>query len=155
MIDSAPFLQRGKEGFLFLKSANLYLRKMGMGSGVAREACCPLVACERLALALVRSEELGVRSGGASRKIIKRRRILIVLRAIVISSEGEKSFLHNGYRNLCPLPTFSNTSRFPLPKIRRFPACNRDPSTSVGMTTALNSIKILRRFWFLCAAPQP
>lgn len=30
---------------------------MGMGSGVAREAYCPLVACERLALALVRSEE--------------------------------------------------------------------------------------------------
>ena len=75
-----------------------------------------------------------MRSGGASRKIIKRRRILIVLRAIVISSEVEKSFLHNGYRDLCPLPTFSNTSRFPLPKIRRFPACNRDPSASVGMT---------------------
>ena len=28
-----------------------------MDSGVAREACCPLVACERLALALVRREE--------------------------------------------------------------------------------------------------
>ena len=44
-----------------------------MGSGVAHGACRLLITLESLSLALVRSEELGVRSGGAAHKIWKRR----------------------------------------------------------------------------------
>ena len=117
-----------------------------MGSGLACGECRPLIVCGRGSAGSV---GFTGSAGKVRRKKMKRRRVLIVLRAVVISSEVEKSFLHNGYRDLCPLSTFSNTSRFPSPNIRQFPACNRDPSTSVGMTTALNSIKILRRFHIL------
>ena len=38
-----------------------------------------------------------MRNGGAAHKIMKRRRILIALRAVVISSASEKSLLQNAH----------------------------------------------------------
>ena len=42
-----------------------------------------------------------MRNGGAVRKIMKRRRILIALRAVVIESVAEKSLLQNGQLANC------------------------------------------------------
>ncbi|MBD9230600.1 MAG: hypothetical protein EGQ38_01205 [Dialister sp.] len=43
----------------------------------------------------------GFRGGGAAQKIMKRRRVLIALRAVVISSVAERSSLQNGQHANC------------------------------------------------------
>ena len=51
-----------------------------------------------------------MRNGGAAHKIMKRRRILIALRAVVISSASEKSLLQNAH---CLMFGSTKTSFFP------------------------------------------
>ena len=51
-----------------------------------------------------------MRNGGAAHKIMKRRRILIALRAVVISSVAEKSLWQNAH---CLMFSSTKTSFFP------------------------------------------
>ena len=54
------------------------------GSGLARRAARPLIMDE--IFARIRNAKLEMRNGGAAQKMMKRRSILIALRAVVISS---------------------------------------------------------------------
>ena len=53
----------------------------------------------------MRNEKCEMRNGGAVRKIMKRRRILIALRAVVIESVVERSLLQNGQLANCAVST--------------------------------------------------
>ena len=58
-----------------------------------------------------------MRNGGAAQKIRKRRRVLIALRAVVISSVAERSLLQNGQRTICAISiTACFKSQIPNPK---------------------------------------
>ena len=69
------------------------------------------------------------------KKIMKRRRILIALRAVVISSVAERSLLQYGNQHVC---TISSTTFlfciFLLSRTDFLPLYKKDPSTSLGMT---------------------
>ena len=68
-----------------------------------------------------------MRNGGAAHKIMKRRRILIVLRAVVIPSVAEGSFLHCGQYHIS---TGTETTPwcyvFLLSHILRLAVCKKD-----------------------------
>ena len=68
-----------------------------------------------------------MRNGGAAHKIMKRRRILIALRAVVISSVAEGSFLHCGQYHIS---TGTETTPwcyvFLLSHILRLTVCKKD-----------------------------
>ena len=76
-----------------------------------------------------------MRNGGAARKTMKCRRILIALRDVVIPSAAEGSFLHCGQYHI-------GTGRemtpwccvFLLSHIHRFSVCKKDFSLSLEMT---------------------
>ncbi len=68
-----------------------------------------------------------MRSGGAAQKIMKRRGILIVFRAIVIPSVAEGSFLHCGqYHISTGTETTPWRCVFLLSHIRRLAVCKKD-----------------------------
>ena len=75
--------------------------------GLAPWACYPLIPFE--SFARMRNEKCEMRNGGAAQIIMKRRRILIALRAVVISSVAERSSLQNGQCTDCAISitTFS------------------------------------------------
>ena len=62
------------------------------GSGLARRACCPLIAGESS------TRQLGVRSGGAAHKNQKRRGVLIELRAHRHFERSRGALLQNVHR---------------------------------------------------------
>ena len=76
-----------------------------------------------------------MRNGGAAHKNQKRRGVLIALRAVVIPSAAEGSFLHCGQ---CHISTGRETTPwcyvFLLSRILRLAVCKKDFSTSLEMT---------------------
>ena len=76
-----------------------------------------------------------MRNGGAAHKNQKRRGVLIALRAVVIPSAAEGSFLHCGqYHISTGRETTPWCYVFLLSNILRFAVCKKDFSTSLEMT---------------------
>ena len=76
-----------------------------------------------------------MRSGGAAHKNRKRRGVLIALRAVVIPSVAEGSFLHCGqYHISTGRETTPWCYVFLLSNILRLAVCKKDFSTSLEMT---------------------
>ena len=75
-----------------------------------------------------------MRNCGAAQKIMKRRRVLMALRAVVISSASEKSL----WQNLIVAGETTPRHRFPSAHTRRIPQGGRDPSAALGMTMPEN-----------------
>ena len=76
-----------------------------------------------------------MRSGGAAHKNQKRRGVLIALRAVVISSASERSFLHCGqYRIGTGRETMSCSYVFLRSHRRRLSVCKEDFSLTLEMT---------------------
>jgi len=69
------------------------------GSGVSPRGVLPLDCLQKRGSGFYRF--IGFRGGGAAQKIMKRRRVLIALRAVVISSLAERSSLQNGQHTNC------------------------------------------------------
>ena len=93
--------------------------------------CCPLIVCERGGAGSTGSR--GSKGGGA--KIMKRRRILIALRAVVIESVAESLSLHCGQY---PIRTGRETTPwcyvFLLSHMHRLSVCKKDFSLALEMT---------------------
>ena len=76
-----------------------------------------------------------MRNGGAARKIMKRRRILIALRDVVIPSAAEGSFLHCGQYHIgIDRETTPWCCVFLLSHMHRLSACKKDFSLTLEMT---------------------
>ncbi len=76
-----------------------------------------------------------MRNGGAAHKNQKRRGVLIALRAVVIPSAAEGSFLHCGqYHISTGRKTTPWCYVFLLSNILRLAVCKKDFSTSLEMT---------------------
>ena len=76
-----------------------------------------------------------MRNGGAAHKNQKRRGVLIALRAVVIPSATEGSFLHCGqYHISTGRETTPWCHVFLLSNILRLAVCKKDFSTSLEMT---------------------
>mgnify|MGYP000044972080 FL=1 len=76
-----------------------------------------------------------MRNGGAAHKNQKRRGVLIALRAVVIPSAAEGSFLHCGqYHISTGRETTPWCYVFLLSRILRLAVCKKDFSTSLEMT---------------------